>query len=458
MLDKTNKTTEQDNCKEETEIYVTATFDENITKQNMKIKFKIGESSEQEIPGVINSDNPKEVVFKYTVKNGDNGTFTILDVIGNINKDITEEGKDNTYGYVQDKLGNQANIYNFNDITISGKAVADTIRPYVTSIVAKAGDKEVATYTKEEGKDTVITVGRTNVSSIKYIVTMSEDILYNHFDRIAVTNGNIISVEQTAKNEFTIEVQATTEGVQSLILPEGVTEDKAGNFSEFARLDGVTNDFTIPTVRFISEYNGGEYVLPTNIGKIEIRPNIEINEDVSKVEYKWDDEEYAEVNNYSSSSDIAIPSKAFENAGKYTLYIRVTDLAGNQTVANKVYNIYNSRVNFEYSYEYTNTNLEVKVEFETGLTDNRKVLFKANNSKDIIQLNAVGTDGDKIKYSIPENGILYAEATDKVGNKVFNQTTITNIDKERDIDIDINDYEDLATAYLIIINDMLLCL
>ena len=427
------KTTEQDNCKEETEIYVTATFDENITKQNMKIKFKIGESSEQEIPGVINSDNSKEVVFKYTVKNGDNGTFTILDVIGNINKDITEEGKDNTYGYVQDKLGNQANIYNFNDITISGKAVADTIRPYVTSIVEKAGDKEVATYTKEEGKDAVITVGRTNVSSIKYIVTMSEDILYNHFDRIAVTNGNIISVEQTAKNEFTIEVQATTEGVQSLILPEGVTEDKAGNFSEFARLDGVTNDFTIPTVRFISEYNGGEYVLPTNIGKIEIRPNIEINEDVSKVEYKWDDEEYAEVNNYSSSSDIAIPSKAFENAGKYTLYIRVTDLAGNQTVANKVYNIYNSRVNFEYSYEYTNTNLEVKVEFETGLTDNRKVLFKANNSKDIIQLNAVGTDGDKIKYSIPENGILYAEATDKVGNKVFNQTTITNIDKERPI-------------------------
>ena len=427
------KTTEQDNCKEGTEIYVTATFDENIAKQNMKIKFKIGEGSEQEIPGVINSDNPKEVVFTYTVKNGDNGTFTILDVIGNINKDITEEGKDNTYGYVQDKLGNQANIYNFNDITISGKAVADTIRPYVTSIVAKAGDKEVATYTKEEGKDAVITVGRTNVSSIKYIVTMSEDILYNHFDRIAVTNGNIISVKQTAKNEFTIEVQATTEGVQSLILPEGVTEDKAGNFSEFARLDGVTNDFTIPTVRFISEYNGGEYVLPTNIGKIEIRPNIEINEDVFKVEYKWDDEEYAEVNNYSSSSDIAIPSKAFENAGKYTLYIRVTDLAGNQTVANKVYNIYNSRVNFEYSYEYTNTNLEVKVEFETGLTDNRKVLFKANNSKDIIQLNAVGTDGDKIKYSIPENGILYAEATDKVGNKVFNQTTITNIDKERPI-------------------------
>lgn len=427
------KTTEQDDCKEGTEIYVTATFNENIAKQNMKIKFKIGEGSDQEISGVIDSDNPKEVVFTYTVKNGDNGTFTILDVIGNTNNNITEEGKDNTYGYVQDKLGNQANIYNFNDITINGKAVADTIRPYVTSIVAKAGDNEIATYSKEEGKDAVITVGRTNVSSIKYIVTMSEDILYNHFDRIVVTNGTVISVEQTAKNEFTIEVQATTEGVQSLILPEGVTEDKAGNFSEFARLDGVTNDFTIPTVRFISEYNGGEYVLPTNIGKIEIRPNIEINEDVSKVEYKWDDEENAEVNNYSSSSDIAIPSKAFENAGKYTLYIRVTDLAGNQTVANKVYNIYNSRVNFEYSYEYTNTNLEVKVEFEKGLTDNRKVLFKANNSKDIVQLNAVGTDGDKIKYSIPENGILYAEATDKVGNKVFNQTTITNIDKESPI-------------------------
>lgn len=424
------KTVEQDNCKEGTEIYVTAIFDENIAEQNMKLKFKIGEGAEQEISGNVNSSNEKEVVFKYTVKKDDNGTFTIIDVLGNTNKDITEEGKDNTFGFVKDKFGNQANIYNFNDITIDGKAVADTIKPYVTSIVAKVGETEIASYTKENN---TVLVGRTNANSIKYIVTMSEDILYNHFDRISVTNGNIISVKQTNTNEFTIEVQATTEGVQSLILPEGVTEDKAGNFSEFLRMDGVTNDFTVPTVRFISEYNGGEYVLPTNIGKVEIRPNIEINEDVSKVEYKWDDEEYTQIKDYSSSSDIAIPTKSFESAGNHTLYIKVTDLAGNMAEAYKVYNIYNSEVEFEYNVEYTNKDLEVKINFETGLTDNRKVLFKVNNSNDIVQLNAVGTDGDKIKYSISENGILYAEATDRVGNKVFNQITISNIDKEKPI-------------------------
>lgn len=427
-------------------IEIVARFEEQTKLTNVpKLKIRLGDTV-KELDGsydkydIENTENIKVARYSYTIVD-ENGALNIISLIGKVSDGLRErdikqiyidENKDEINGKANELLNSiETNYANSSDE--NSNVIADTIRPYVTSIVAMVGDNEIATYTKEEGKDAVITVGRTNANSIKYIVTMSEDIFLSDVDKILVTNGNVINVKRTDKNIFTIDVQATTEGVQSLILQDGVAEDRAGNLNEFARLDGVTIDFTCPLVRFISEYNGGEYVIPTNIGKIEIRPNIEINEEISKVEYKWDEEEFTEVKNYSSSSDIAIPSKTFEETGKYTLYIKATDLAGNQTITNKVYIVYYSSISFDYNDEYTNKDLEVKVEFGKGLTDNRKVLFKANNSKDIVQLNAIGTDGDKIKYSIPENGILYAEATDKVGNKVFNQTTITNIDKESPI-------------------------
>ena len=72
-------------CKKDVNIKAVAVFDEDIVNQNMKIK--IGEGQEQEITGTINNDNKKEVIFNYTVKYGDNGNFTILDVQGNTVED-----------------------------------------------------------------------------------------------------------------------------------------------------------------------------------------------------------------------------------------------------------------------------------------------------------------------------------------------------------------------------------
>lgn len=422
-------------CKAGTEIYVTATFDEAIAAKNIKLIATIGNVETAEINGEAVAENSKQIRFTYTVKAGDTGKFEIKDICGEIDNQITGENADNTYGWVRDEKGNQNNIYSLADegITPTGKAEADTKAPYITSIKAKANDKEIATYTKEEGKDAVITVGRTNANIIEYIVTYSEKIPYNHFDRIAVTNGIIKNVQYTNadSNEYKITVQTTVEGVQSLIIPEGTAEDKAGNTDGFVRLDAVTVDFTKPTVRFISEYNGGIYVLPTNIGKVEIRPNVEISEDIATIEYKWDDGEYKTIDNYSSSSDIAIPTKAFTEAGEYVLSIRVKDLAGNVAETSKAYTVINSNINIELSTsEYTNQDITATVSFGNGLTDNRKVTFKAEGSNEVVELNAKGTNEKGIEYTIGTNGTIYAEATDKVGNKVFIEEPISKIDKE----------------------------
>ena len=435
-------------CKVGTEIYVIATFDEPIEDENMMLKAKVGE---QEITELLNGEIVKEdntkVKFTYRVKAGDKGVFEIVDISGNTDNTITEENADKTYGWVQDEYGNQNNIYNLSDegVTVKGEAVADTKNPYITNIKAIVEDKEIAIYIKEEGKDAVVTVGRTKANIVEYIVTYSEEVPYKHFDKISITNGTIKSIEYTNsnRNEYKITVQTTVEGVQSLMINEGSVEDKAGNIDTFVRLDAVTVDFTKPTVRFISEYNGGVYVLPTSIGKVEIRTNVEINEEISKIEYKWDNnekEDYAEITEYASSSDIVVPTKEFTTAGEHTLYIRVTDFAGNVTIASKQYSVNASKIEItaenenlpedaEYKLPQTNGNVIVKVDFGIGLTDNRRVVFKAEGSNEYKE-KVPNEDGT---YTITENGYVYAEATDKVGNRVVAEEEIDNIDKEAPI-------------------------
>lgn len=439
----TSDSTYGEYCKKDVNICVTAKFNEEVSNQKIELKIKIGQGKEQTISGNIDNDDRTKIVFNYQVKDGDNGEFAILDVQGNTSDD--EKLTDKTYGYVKDGYGNQKNIFNFDEKTITGSAIVDTMKPYIAKVEAKVDDKVIASYTKEDGKDAITEVGKTNASEIEYIVTFSE--LVNYKNGIQVYNGiiNDISNNDSDKdgyyNQVTIKVQSTVEGVQSLIILENAFEDRAGNENNIERFNIVSADFTKPTIRFISEYNGGIYVMPTNIGKVEVRPNVEISEDIAKIEYKWDDGEYTETKNYSTSSDIAIPTKAFTEVGTHTLNIKVIDLAGNVSETSKTYEIKASNIKITLSTEeWTNKDITVTVEFGDGLTDNRKVTFKAESASETVEINAIGTDeNENTQYTITENGVVYAEATDKVGNKVFTERTITNIDKEAPtVEIDLN--------------------
>lgn len=401
-----------------------------------------------------NTDSIKVAKYTYEIEDGDNGALNIISLKGEVSDGVrkSEVSKifiDTTNDNVNDVNANASELLNSENSMYANNneeeenVIADTIAPFIEKVEAKVDGKVIATYNKNYNEEAVIKTGKTNANEIEYEITFSEPVKYtdNLLSTLLSTtiyNGIIkdIELEEIYGSQYcegmTIRVQQTLEGAQSLMIAENVFEDRAGNTNSAERFNIVTTDFTRPTIRFISEYNGGTYVMPTNIGKVEIRPNVEISEEISKIEYKWDNEEYVEINNYSSSSDISIPTKAFTQIGTHTLSIKVADTAGNISEASKTYEILNSSINVELNTEeYTNENLTVTVIFGKGLTDNRKVTFKAEGSDNIVELNVKGTDEEgNTQYTITENGTIYAETTDKIGNKVFTERSITNIDKE----------------------------
>ena len=391
-------------------VTIVATFSEKITGTVPTLALQFADSGDAK--GTVSAGIIEEntITYTYTIVDGDNGELQVKSFTGTGLSDLS----DNQWVAPE-------------TVTLSGnRIVADTIKPVINKVEVKNNNTVVGSYVRQPE---AYNPGKTNANEIEYVITFSEDINLVNQDLIELTNG-VISKVVCEGNKLIVTAKITTEGVQSLSILEGAVVDLAkvgGNTNEFFRFNGLTVDFTKPTVRFVSEYNGGLYVLPTSIGKVEIRTNVEINEEISKIEYKWDNEEnYDEITEYSSASDIVVPTKEFNTEGKHTLYIKVTDIAGNITIASKEYNVVRSEINIEPSItELTNQDVTVTVEFEEGLTDNRRVAFKLDGTE---QYKGITPNSDGI-YTIRENGTIYTEATDKVGNKVFAEEVIDNIDK-----------------------------
>lgn len=403
---------------------------------------------EYDLENSENNDTIKVAKYSYEIEAGDNGALNIISLKGQASdgvrtsQEISKVYIDLTDNKVNDVNTNAYELLNSEEYPYANNSeeyenvIADTKDPFIAKVEAKVNGEVIATYTKEEGKDAIISTGRTNANELEYVITFSEPIVANGLTKQELLS-NISLYNATIKdlileyNSITIKAVTLSEAVQSLIISENIVKDRAGNTNDFERFNLVSTDFTKPTIGFISEYNGGTYVIPTNIGKVEIRPNVKIDEEISKIEYKWNNEEYVEIENYSSASDIAVPTKAFTEAGTQVLNIRAIDIAGNVSETSKTYEILNSYIQIKTStIEYTNKDIIATVVFGRGLTDNRKVTFKAEGSENIVELNAKGINKDgNTEYTIVENGTIYAEAIDRVGNKVFTETTITNIDK-----------------------------
>lgn len=402
----TSDSTHEVYCKKDVNIKVIAIFDEDIANQNMKIRVKIGEGQEQEIAGAINNDNKKEVIFNYTVKDGDNGNFTILDVQGDTLED--ESLTDKTYGYVQDKYGNQKNIFNFNGIQVNGEAIADTIAPTVTI----TSDVE-----------------RTNKDTVTYTFTWSETVTGFTANDIELTNGlkgEFEVIPNTDGKVYTLKVDKIAEGMQVVRIFSGACEDLAGNENkEKVTYNKVFIDCTKPIIR--AKVNGGNYVIATDSNKSTLVENIVINEELSKFEYIWATSEtlpetgwsQADVSGLIVNSDITIKTEVSEE-NTYYLYLRATDLAGNVLEARtNGFKVTKDEITLTPSTaEITNQDVIVNVTYGINLTENRKAGVSGKTSS-----------ADETKVIVSENGTVYAEATDKAGNKVYKTLEITNIDK-----------------------------
>lgn len=457
-------------------IEIIARFEEETKLTDIpKLKIKIGDSVKEITAETYNKDDIentetiKVARYKYPITEEDTGALNIISLIGKVSDgvrpreisqvyiDVNEDDIDDVNGKAEELLNSDGLQYENNDEEYKN-VIVDNKKPYITSVEAIVKEKTdpntdriIAKYTKKDEKDSITEVGKTNVNEIEYVITFSEPIEYIDESLIKLYNAEKEEIIYHYINKYkhydkiTIKARTTIEGVQSLIISDNAIEDRAGNANVLERFNMVTTDFTKPTVRFISEYNGGVYVLPTNVEKIEIRPNVEINEDIAWIGYKWAkfvdgewkdiQESYTEVNNYTSASDIAIGTQTF-GEGEYKLFIKVQDLAGNvyETKEGVQYKIVESKITFEpNTTEDTNQDVIVKVTFEEGLTDNRKVMFKPQDETKSQEL-SINEEG---KYIIDAysngNGTIYVEATDKVGNKVYNELSITNIDIEKPI-------------------------
>ena len=400
-------------CKAGTEIYVTATFDEAIAAKNIKLKATIGNVETAEINGESVAENPKQIKFTYTVKAGDNGEFEIKDICGEVDSNITEENADNTYGWVRDEKGNQNNIYNLKDegITPTGEAEADTKAPTLTI----TSDVE-----------------RTNKEVVTYTFTWSETVTGFTASDIEVTNGlkgEFTVVPNTDGKVYTLKVDVLEEGRQIVKVNAGVCEDVAGNENlERVTYNKVVIDYTKPVVR--AKVNGGNYVLdntdPEN-KKSTLKETIVVDEELSSMQYVWSSSETIpeagwvseDVSTILVNSDINL-TKEVKETGTYYLYIKATDIAGNiLSTRTKAFVVKTSQIKLiPDKTEITNKDVTVTVEYGEGLTENRKA-----------GVSGLTQSADASIVIITENGIVYAEATDKAGNKVCNSIEITNINK-----------------------------
>ena len=398
-------------CKKDINIYVTAKFNEEISNQIMELRFKIGEGLEQNISGNIDNEDKTKIIFNYKVKDGDNGEFKILDVQGNTSDD--EKLADKTYGYVRDKYGNQKNIYNLNDISILGNVVADTTAPKVTI----TSDVE-----------------KTNGDTVIYTFTWSESVTNFTKDDIELMNGlmgEFDKVKNTQDKVYKLKVDRLAEGMQIIRVLQNICEDLAGNLNnEKTVYNKVFIDCTKPVIR--AKVNGGTYVVGTKNQKSILKETILVNEELSKFEYTWSTSETVPETGFESvnissimvNSDINLTKEISleenqDNVGYY-LYIKVTDLAGNVLDARtNEFIVMSSAITLTPSKtDATNENIEVSIDYDEALTENRKAGISGKTQS-----------ADSNKVIVSENGIVYAEASDKAGNKVYNMLEITNIDK-----------------------------
>ena len=374
-----------------TEIKIDIEFNKVITSSRTEalMEIKFGEATKV-LTGTVTGNR---IIFNYTIENIDNGRLQINGISG----------------VVKDPNSNET--YALNNVSLSGLLgdviIADTIKPMLT-------------ITAENIQNSI-----TNADTIIYKIKWSEDVIGFTKEDITVQNGTIINYRYNEElDEATVEVLKLNDGKQIVFVIENACEDQAGNKNIRSDITNITIDTVAPTIRAL--INGGNYVIDSRTGKSKISTRLEINEEISKLKYKWS----KEANNTDMSDAVEmdlseldindIPlEKEIEQAGVWYLYMSATDIAGNtRNVRSKGFDVRVSTITITPSTTAkTNQDVIATVTYGDYLTEDRLV--------------RVGEQGsaDPTKITVKENGNVYAEATDGNGNKVIANYKIENIFK-----------------------------
>ena len=379
-----------------TQIELVATFSKRIVGTVPSLKIKFGTGTEKTINvGQIDKDT---IAYTYEIAKGDNGALSIVSLKG-----TGLRGEDGS------------NYSEPENITLSGTGItADTTKP--TAII-KA-------YSNYENKTEI--TGKTNSEMTIYEITWSEEVRDFNEDDIVVVNGVKDTFKKINSKVYTLTVNNSNEGTQTIAIPSGVCRDMAkteGNTNESARINAVVIDKTAPTVRFVTP-NGGNYTIGTDTKKANLTARIELNEDIATLKYRVV-KEGTTAPDYNiltadqiNSSDVNIEIKNVD-VGNYYIELIAIDEAGNQrTAKSNKYNVTENTITLSASTtEKTDKDVTVSVKYGEALTENRKAGVQGKTQS-----------ADPSTVIISENGVIYAEATDRFGNKVYATLKIDNIE------------------------------
>ena len=398
------------------EITIVATFDEDITATTLptlSLQFSESEDAKGDITGSIAGNT---ITYVYTIAEQDNGLLSI--------KEFT--------GTVKDASNNE---------TVLSKKDLDGSR--ITA------DTEAPTLVITSDAET------TNLDKVTYTLTWSEQVKDFDIDDIEVINGAKGVLSDPLPNNdgtvsYTLEVYTANAGRQLVRVDKNICTDMVGNLNSEAVIKSVVVDFTQIGLR--ATVNGGKYVIDKDNNNSTLKEKVVITGSISKLEYKWSTDgeniptqwqTYPDIDTTKINSDATF-STSVDAEGTYYLYVRVTD-KNNKVYTGRTNGFVVENQDIVLTPNITNTtkqDVRVTVTYGDALTENRKAGIQGKTQSD--SLNTV---------IVSENGVVYAEATDKAGNRVYKVLEISNIDKTGPVIISITkDPETTATSVVLTVN------
>ena len=220
------------------------------------------------------------------------------------------------------------------------------------------------------------------------------------------------------------------------------------NYDEY--LENTYNDLTKNMITVNFSMNGGEFAMPTT-GKAKIGTTVSIVNDnpnisIDTIYYQWSEYSDVEPTNWTGTiNDNESLEKNDCDKKSYYLWIKVLDNTNNETISvSKPFVVRDAIIDLNYKKEITAPLLNVNITFDSILTDAHKYGYGDTSNSARNNREDINVSNNSYSVNLDENGYIYLEATDIMGNLVYKTEQITNIDNEGpiiEVDPDGGDYE-----------------
>ena len=291
-----------------------------------------------------------------------------------------------------------------------------------TKVTDVAGNR--ATNTKVSN---VFTVNPNTSVGSKITLTPNTTAWTNQNVTVTVAYGEYLTQNKKAGVGSASTANATTVTVTANGTVYAEATDIAGN-KVTANLTVGNIDKILPTVT-LNPNGGTKYIMPTS-GNATIKTTLTAADqggsELNTLQYAWSTSNTTEPTTWTNFTNGSTVSKTDCTAGNYYLWTKVTDKAGNRATNTKVSNVFTVHPNTEAGSKitltpsttnWTNQNVTVTVVYGEYLTQNKKAGFGSAST------------ANATSVVVSQNGTVYAEATDLVGNKITASLAVGNIDK-----------------------------